>query len=149
MAHGPPLPPAPAAPGLMVVVRADDSPWNVVIEDDGRVAYAYLRRAKEIVGDVWLYNRGEAPFEPEWSDRSRAPFANPRAFVVPAGLDPIAEAEECSVEWRFEAGGEMLQALVSIRGDVVAALWPGAKPGWSKLAAKDGPLALARRPDAR
>lgn len=38
--------------------------WTVVVEDDDRVAYAYLLHEGRIVGDVWLYNRSvrcEAP----------------------------------------------------------------------------------------
>ena len=79
-----------------------DGAHAVVIEDDGRVAYAYLLDADgKICGDVWLYNRGPAPKEPEWTDREKAPFANPEAFIAPAAeLSPPTSADGFSVEWR-------------------------------------------------
>ena len=51
---------------ILLQFRSPDPRYSVVIEDDGRVAYAYLLHDDEIVGDVWLYNHGPAPAEPEW-----------------------------------------------------------------------------------
>ncbi|WP_375157246.1 hypothetical protein [Bradyrhizobium sp. RDT46] len=54
----------------------------VIIEDDGKVAYAYmLDRNGKICSDVWLYNRCPAPIEPEWHDAANLPFANPASLV--------------------------------------------------------------------
>jgi hypothetical protein len=46
--------------------KHDESGSTIVIEDDGRVAYAYFYSPEnEIVGDVWLYNRCRAPIATE------------------------------------------------------------------------------------
>jgi hypothetical protein len=66
---------------LAIEFHDPDSDYSVVFEQDAKTGYAYLREGGCIVGDVWLCNRGEAPDEPELSDLSKAPFANPKRFV--------------------------------------------------------------------
>jgi len=65
--------------------RNDEDPESgswVDVVDDGRVCYAYfLSPAREIVGDLWLYNRCETPADPEWTNREGAPYANPQGYV--------------------------------------------------------------------
>jgi hypothetical protein len=120
--------------------RDDASRQALVVDDDGRVAYAYLMAADgKISSDVWLYNRCAAPMEPEWTSPNM-PFANPVDFVnddlefsLPTHLSQL------SVEW-FMRGGKSFARLF-VRGGLVAELTDGAKPGWSLLAKKDGPLA--------
>ena len=64
--------------GETVKFTASDGKCAIVIEDDGRVGYAYFLDSRgDICGDVWLYNRCPAPDVPEWHDPSGAPFANP------------------------------------------------------------------------
>ncbi|MEL6732644.1 MAG: hypothetical protein AAFP83_16055, partial [Bacteroidota bacterium] len=42
---------------MQVQIKAEKNPaYAVVIEDDQKVAYAYLLHQGKIVGDVWLYN---------------------------------------------------------------------------------------------
>ena len=44
-------------PGAMIEIADSQTGYAVVIDDDGRAAYAYLRDPqRRIVGDVWLYN---------------------------------------------------------------------------------------------
>src|SRR6185503_17482792 len=93
-----------------------------------------------IIGDVWLYNRGPAPIEPEWGDREGAPYANPQPFVrfeqdfrVPVTISDL------SVNWGEEEGACV--ARVRVHGRLLAKVIPGSQPGWNVLAAKDGPLA--------
>jgi hypothetical protein len=114
----------------------------VVIEDNGRVAYAYLLDAAgAICGDVWLYNRCPAPLEPEWSDRDGAPYANPIAFVAQTiAFSPPDSITDIMVEWSHQ--GRDLVACIFLSKTLLAKLMQGSKPGWSRLAAKDGPLAL-------
>jgi hypothetical protein len=129
--------------GVLLVERENErSGFSVVFEDDGRVAYAYLLdRNKEIVADVWVYNSSETPREAEWSDRQRMPFVNPADFV----RNDVAY-ERAGGAFDVEVGWEMVdistpKASVFIQGKLLAVLTPGAKPGWSLLAAQDGPLA--------
>jgi len=132
---------------LMLIKHTDElSGQSAVVEDDGRVAYAYLLDKDEIVADVWLYNRVAAPEQPEWRDPSRAPFLNPRGFASGEQFPPAADETEVAFSWsRGTAGQTALR--VYIRGDYHAMLVPGSKPGWCKLAARDGPLASVLRED--
>lgn len=109
----------------------------VVLDDDGRVAYAYLLENENVVGDVWLYNVVDSPESPEWPDPSNAPFLNPKDFCkTNEKLSRLDDESAVTCGW-FEGGVD-----VSIEGRWVARLVRGAKPGWSLLAAKRGPLAL-------
>jgi hypothetical protein len=114
--------------------------YSAVFEDDGKVAYAYLLEDGRIVADVWLYNRAAAPEAPEWRDRSKAPFLNPRGFTSEVPFLPPANESEVEFCWSRDAQGQ-ITLHVLIRGQLHATLAPGTKPGWCKLAAKDGPLA--------
>jgi len=113
----------------------------IVIEDDGRVGYAYFLDSRgEICGDVWLYNRCPAPDEPEWSDPAAAPFANPAAYVGSCVDFPFPQSSaDIVVDWACHDGAGL--ARIFIRKTLVAVLKSGAKPGWALLAGKDGPLA--------
>lgn len=124
-----------------VKFSSDDGRCAVVVDDDGRVAYAYLLDAEgRICGDVWLYNRCPTPKEPEWTDRDKAPFANPEAFVDTTKEFPLPDsADDVSVAWGRH--DDACEARVFIRGRLAAKLVSGAKPGWSVLARQDGPLA--------
>ena len=113
----------------------------VIIEDDGKVAYAYmLDRNGKICSDVWLYNRCPTPIEPEWHDPANLPFANPASFVNESSrFVPPGSTDEFTVAWD-EAGGP-LAAKILLRDTNFAKLVAGSKPGWSALASMDGPLA--------
>lgn len=115
----------------------------ILVEDDGKVCYAYmLDEDGKICGDVWLYNRCQTPAEPEWHERENLPFANPASFSrQSADFCPPRSAEEISVEWIQT--GEFEVARIYLSNAYFAKLVHGAKPGWSLLAAKDGPLAQA------
>jgi hypothetical protein len=115
---------------------------SVVIDDDGRVAYAYLRDLdQEIIGDVWLYNRAATPAKPEWDYRPVEPFLNPLDFVrtdieiaLPDG------ATDFSIGWNLGTQSDP-NVIIYLRHQVWAILAPGAKPGFCRLAKTDGPLA--------
>ena len=124
-----------------ILLRFDDevSYFSIVFDDDGKVAYAYLLENGKIIGDVWLYNRGDTPDEPEWTDRTKMPFANPREFVSDSSVEPAEDENDIDVEWKHEHG--QTEGSVFLRGMLLGKLRPGANPGWSALAIKDGPLA--------
>ncbi|WP_200951633.1 hypothetical protein [Duganella sp. Root1480D1] len=113
----------------------------LVVDDDGRVAYAYLMAADgKISSDVWLYNRCAAPMEPEWTSPENMPFANPVDYVNgDLEFSLPTHPSQLSVEWSMRGGKSF--ARVFVREGLVAELTDGAKPGWSLLAKKDGPLA--------
>lgn len=131
----------------MLIKQTDDlSGHSAVFEDDGRVAYAYLLYEDEIVADVWLYNSAATPERPEWRDPSKAPFMNPLGFTSNEQFPPVTDETEVAFSWSREATGQTT-LRVFIRGDYHALLVPGSKPGWCKLAAKNGPLASVLRGD--
>ncbi|MBL8920543.1 MAG: hypothetical protein JNJ54_16890 [Myxococcaceae bacterium] len=113
---------------------------SLVIDDDGRVAWAYLRSPDdEIVADVWLYNRAPCEAPPDWTDASQAPFLNPPQLARPfEGRLPVAS--ELEVRWALD--GPLLLADVLVRGALLARLSPGAAPGWNVLALIPGPCAV-------
>jgi hypothetical protein len=120
--------------------NAPDGIYSVVFEDNGKVAYGYLLRDGRIVGDVWLYNRLPAPKERPWSDRSlRPPFLNPEEFVDAEDFTPVSTGDEVTFIWSEAEGSPVVDIL--IHSAPHARIKLGAKPGWCRLASKDGPLA--------
>jgi hypothetical protein len=119
-----------------------ESGCSIIFDDDGRVAYAYfLNYERKIVGDVWVYNRCETPAEPEWTEKDRAPFVNSAGYVAShKHFEPVADGSDVKVNWQRGDEGQLI-ACIFIRKQLAAILAAGQQPGWSTLAAKDGPLA--------
>jgi hypothetical protein len=112
---------------------------SLVIHNDARTVWAYLRDPNGIVGDAWLFNVTAPPDDPA-PERGRPPL-NPRRFCT---LDPkpvIQHADDVGVRWEYDDAGDLVAAEVSVDGERIARLAPGARPGWSKFAAIDGPCA--------
>lgn len=125
---------------LLLEFQHAETGLAVVIDDDGRVAWAYLRTADgEVIGDVWLYNHGPAPEEPDWTDPTQVPFLNPASLARDLEQPPARARDDVAVEWTVD--GELLLADVFLRGELLARLSPGSQPGWSTLAKDDGPCA--------
>jgi hypothetical protein len=135
---------------LLLRFESPNADIDIMIEDDGRAAYAYLREGGKIVGDVWLYNSGVTPVRVPWTSNENMPFANPADYVKEQDFSPIQSADDVAVEWQdYEERPaeavilkkQALEAVISIRGERHAVLKSGSLPGWCKLARKDGPLA--------
>jgi hypothetical protein len=114
----------------------------VVLEDDGKVAYAYLLEDGEVVGDVWLYNVAPAPETVNWRDRAAMPFLNPRKYCTEEVVPKLRHDSVVNCQWSNEG------VRVTIDGLRMARLAHGAKPGWSRLASSPGPLARPLTEDA-
>jgi hypothetical protein len=109
---------------------------SVIIDDDGKVAYAYLSDSGQIASDVWLYNVAPTPHQVDWHDKTQMPFLNPKRFCKEVeSLPRITEQSDvvCAVQ------GDSVE--VKLNGRVIARLQAGARPGWSILAGREGPLA--------
>ena len=124
--------------------------YSIVIEDDGRVCYAYLLQDDKIIGDIWLYNQSDAPSKTEWR-REDMPFLNPREFLKDGiVLKPITSDKEIGLEWVFsDKSGVLDQVRIFIHGLLTAIVKPDSKPGWSVNVVKDGPLACRAPVPAR
>jgi hypothetical protein len=131
--------------GFVRRIFSENCKRSVLIEDNGRVGYAYLLDADgHICSDVWLYNRCLAPTEPEWVDREKAPFANPAPYVnQKEEFPPPTSADDFSIEWECQC--DHCVANVFVRMKLIAKLENGTKPGWAALATTDGPLAKVLR----
>lgn len=126
-----------------------DTRYQVVVEDNGRVGYAYLVDAasKRPLGDVWLYNRDPAGETPEWKlpdARSRMPFLNPKELCALQG--PPADDVAPAVRWGADERGVV--AEVRLGKEIVAHVWAGAKPGKCSNALKAGPVAVPLKAQA-
>lgn len=121
----------------LVIFRFDASDGGriVIVEDDGRAAYAYLLARGVVVSSVWLYNVVEAPILVDWSVNAKSPLLNPRAYCNPATSVRIRSTSQVECAW-FASGVE-----ISIDGLLWACLKQGSAPGWSRGAAVAGPLA--------
>jgi len=125
--------------GFLLRIDDADSGRAVVLDDDGRVAYAYLISNEKTVGDVWLYNVAETPETVDWKDSSQMPFLNPRKYCRDEAAPRLHS--RANVDCTFvEMGVE-----VRIDGILMARLETGSKPGWSRLALCAGPLARPLR----
>lgn len=118
-----------------------DADFVVVVECDGRVAFAYLLDEDEVVADVWLYNVQSA--SPQRSELQGQAPRNDAACVAP-DLElspPLQDEEDCRIEWTLNEYGAVSKADLSIRGRLYARLSPGVKPGWCLAAKIDSSLA--------
>jgi hypothetical protein len=120
-----------------VFIRIDEEGTQraVVLEDDGRVAYAYLLDGEAVVSDVWLYNVAEAPEVVNWRDRAAMPFLNPKSHCKEERTPRLRDESDVRCVWSLSG------VDVIIDGTLMAHLERDARPGWSKLAARPGPLA--------
>jgi hypothetical protein len=112
--------------------------YSALVEDDLRVAYAYLCEGERIISRVWLYNRGAAPLKRKETEREDGPSLNPALYALDNDHLPIARASDVEFVWRAVRG---ISLLIRIRGEDWAVLIPGMKPGWCRLARRPSPLA--------
>jgi hypothetical protein len=120
---------------VLVRFAEPDGQRSVVLDDDGRVAYAYLYDGDSMVGDVWLYNVAEDPETVDWRDRSAMPFCNPAKYCTREVLPRLRPDSAVSCVWS-DTG-----VTVLVAGSPWARLESGSKPGWSRKARIAGPLA--------
>jgi hypothetical protein len=121
--------------------------FKLTFDDNGKVAYAYLKRGTTIVGDVWVYNRCPTPEQPEWKDRRNLPFANCREFMTEEGhFDQAIDLDSIRVEWQYATGQP--KAIVYLSNRLVASVGVNDKPGSCRFASKDGPLARVLKDQA-
>src|SRR4051812_15928622 len=105
------------------------SRYSIVVEDDGKVAYAYSLQGASIVADVWLYNQREAPDKPEWDDSNNAPFLNPKGYCKTINFLALTDPKDVQVQWDLAADGMVMSVHLFFRGQRFAQMAPGKKPG--------------------
>ncbi len=128
--------------GLMLDFTSPYGNYILTFEDDGKVAYAYLKKGCKIIGDVWLYNRCPTPDLPEWTDKNKIHFANCRDFMMPEGrLHLPVLIEDVLVNWEDDREVKESVAYIYIFEDLFGVVGPGDKPGYARFARADSPLA--------
>lgn len=107
---------------------------SVVLQDDDRVAYAYLVDRITVVSFVWLYNVSLPPAFP--SSLDGPPHNSAPHYTGAQSLPRLTATSAVHCRWGVDG--------VSI--DVDSAPWArlkfGARPGWSILVEVPGPLGL-------
>lgn len=112
--------------------------YSVYIEDNSRVAYAYLFKGNDIIGDVWLYNQAPTPQVTKWTKEDMF-FLNPQEYVKDQ-IGPLRNENEVELKWELSANS-IDNVLIYLKGGVIVKLTFGSTPGWSTAVSKDGPLA--------
>jgi hypothetical protein len=123
---------------LMIESQASDGKTTALFEDNGKVAYCYIIEDGKIISDVWLYNRETAPLSKPWKFGVPPPYLNPIAYSEKINRLP-KENEDVQIEWDIKDGTPI--AVMSIFGEKFGYLSSLTKPGFARLALKDGPLA--------
>jgi hypothetical protein len=126
---------------LMIESQAPDGKTTAIFEDNGKVAYCYILENGKIISDVWLYNREKTPSTEPWKMGSSPPYLNPADYSK--DIIALPEATDIHLEWNIEDGVPV--ALVVLFGKVFGRISSLTKPGYARLAFKDGPLARAMR----
>jgi len=118
-----------AEQGFLIVYEFEDDDRPLIIEDDGRACFAYVKGPTgNIVTEVWLYNRITA-----------ATPANPRTHALEWGEKSFPSS---SADFRVSISKSTTKPTVLsvfIRGELFAILRVREKIGRSRLARKDGP----------
>ena len=125
---------------LILNFKSPTDSFILTFEDNGKVAYAYLKQEKKIVGDVWLYNRCLTPEIPEWKDRENMPFANSKEYMSEDGkISRDVVIEDVLVDWEEEEQGSV--AYIYLFEDLYGVVGVNDKPGYARFATKDSPIA--------
>jgi hypothetical protein len=125
---------------VLLVFESPLKSHTLTFEDDGKVAYAYLKHANTMISAVWLYNRVSAPTIDEWKNPANIPFTNCAGFVLDgARIHRSVSADDVRVTWKFENG--MPVANIYVFGDLYGVLDTDSKVGYARFAMRDSPLA--------
>jgi hypothetical protein len=124
-----------------VICKDDYLGYTVFFEDNGRVAYAYLLKNEEIISDVWLYNHGLPPSEPEWHSYENLPFVNPINFALNQEVAPAQSSNEILFKWNYIDKQQLISVEIYLREMLCGILEPGLKPGYARFAVRDSPIA--------
>jgi hypothetical protein len=115
--------------------------YSLAIEEDGRVAYAYLMYEEDITGEIWLYNQISTPIKVNWENVDEMPFLNPEEYIK-INIPPVVNEDEIRLQWVPNNNDNSVKEVdIYIRQKLIAKLSPGSTPGWSTVVIKDGPLA--------
>jgi len=129
-----------AAPehGVFTEAKMFTHDFTAIFDDNGRVAYAFLCYADEIITDVWLYNVLPAPEE---VGLDHPPHLNGRPWVSEQQFPRIEKASDVEFKWMTPGDITTLYVDIYLRGELHARLKPNEQPGWCKLATGDTDLA--------
>jgi hypothetical protein len=130
--------------GFLIVYEFEDDDRPLIIVDDGRVCYAHVRGPLGVsVCEAWLYNRVAAPDDADPRNLSwQAAPVNPQTYVHDWGDPPLPSSAADFRASLFKRANQPTTFYVFIRDELFAVLRAGEGLGLSRLAKKNGPLAL-------
>ena len=116
-----------------------ENKYSLIIEDNGKVAYAYLLENGDIISEVWLYNNGESLYD-NWDSISEddLPIQNLPIFIEHFTL-PIKEDSDVNLKWIVE--DSFVRVFVFIRQELIAILSSNEEIGSSTSISVDTPIA--------
>jgi hypothetical protein len=86
-------------------IRVDSRDCNdlsLVIEDEGKVCYAYLRYKKILRGDIWLYNQAGDPVNINFTNKNNFSFLNPQYYIKDdVRVQPLLSEDDVKINWVF------------------------------------------------
>lgn len=129
---------------FLIAFEFEDDDRALIVEDNGRACYTQVRGPLgNVVCWAWLYNRVAAPedADPRRLAAEAAP-ANPRKHAHDWGERPFPSPNADFRASLFKASNAPTTFNVFIRDELFAQLHAGEGLGMSRLARKDGPLAL-------
>ena len=120
---------------LLLVYSSRNKKFSVTIDADEKVCYAYLKRGKEYLGHVWLYNCLEAPETVDWEDKSQLPFLNPKKYCKDEPQKIIKDSDLVLCVWNAKG------VDVFYDDSLFFSMSEGDKPGYSYNASLSNYLA--------
>lgn len=114
--------------------------FSVAIEDNGKVAYAYLLRNDKIISELWLYNRGNAQYD-NWDDLSEDDLPPQNLdYLIEKTIEPISSNKDINIKWIFNDATNT-KAYIYIHNELIGSLESKEPIGFSKLVLQDTPIA--------
>ena len=116
--------------------------FSLVIDEENSVCYAYLKKHGVIVNHVWLYNRGETPTIPLWTQKGiEPPFKNSSEYISDLNFQAPNSEEDFTISISAENEESFNYIDILIKGICFGRFLWNIKPGYAKLSKSENRLA--------
>lgn len=116
----------------------EESQVGLIVEDNGKVAHAYMcETSGKLLGVVWLWNHGPPP--DDFEGVRGEPVRNPKRYLIAWG-DPVPESgDEIKVNFMIKDG--VPDCAIYVRDRLLASVSKGSFPGRNVNVAVENDLA--------